>query len=486
MRAAITCFIFALALLVAPARPELDRPLAARSYADRALSTGRLELAPGARDGRRRAGVGPLDVAMAMPGALAMRGLGNDSSAVGILLRSSFSILLLAALAVSFAARLRRSRYSVGTSIIVTAVLVSCTALVITLRRADATLLATLSLWFLLDEVSDRDAPGRPIKLGALGAILVLAMPAYTAAAVGAVLLQVLRRRAAGDSMGSASWLAAAGLVPVLLALVGVRIWDARLALAVEPSHAMFHALYGLLLSPGRSAFLYTPIALVGVLALPAWWARDRARADAVVVASLLALVGIARRADWHGEPGFGPSLVVPLLPFWVEAAAAMLTRGRAAKAWFAVAAASGLAVQLLGLAVDVNAWPRLMADVRAATGAPGWFLSPAADTEFIPQLSPLVGQYTLYRLSHGAPVGPPPFSLVVGSDQAEPAGKNSADQAFIETWNHFDKAKLRPNLAWHSATPTSSRLQLLVAFLLMAGAGLAARRAYTEQLENA
>jgi hypothetical protein len=323
------------------------------------------------------------------------------------------------------------------------------TSVVFALRRGDAIVLAMWVLWLMIEPASIvAEQPARGVRMGVLGAILTLAVPAYAGAAIALVLLQALRARSAGGSR--TAWrMALVGVAPVLVALAATRGWDARVALATEPSQATFHALYGLLLSPGRSVFVYSPLVLLGVLAWPRYWAAQRLRAESITVVSTLALVGCAARADWHGEPGYGPWLLLPLVPLWVEAAAVSGSHTRVARASFVAAALAGAMVQVLGVAVDAEAWPRLMADVRAATGAPGWFLDPAADTEFIPQLSPLVGQLTMWRLSHGAPTGPPPFSLVVGSDQAEPAGKNSADLAFIDTWKHFDKRRLRANLWW-------------------------------------
>ena len=82
----------------------------------------------------------------------------------------------------------------------------------------------------------------------------------------------------------------------------------------------------GLLFSPGRSLFIYAPLAAIGVLAFPAFARRDRSTAVlfASVSVSLLVLYGSLRY--WDGLRSYGPRYLVPLLPilsvplvWWLE-----------------------------------------------------------------------------------------------------------------------------------------------------------------------
>ena len=484
MKAAIALFVAALALLVAPARSERDLPRVAEGYATRALTTGLFELPPGddlpslVVDGRRRAIVGALDVAVAMPAAIVAR-IAPQSTAWRQAAALLLPTILLAALAMSFFVRLRQRRSVSATQALwATASLVAASGLLAALRRADATLLAALALWLALDSLAARRPSGHrhSLQLGLLCSTVVIAIPAYAGAALALVALDFIGRRGVQRRPIRALGLAT---LPILVAIACSRLWDAHVALSPAPSIATWHALYGLLLSPGRSLFLYTPLALLGVIGLPLMWERDRARAEGIVAVSIVALIGIASRADWHGDPAYGPSLVVPLLPLWIEGATAFLHRARVHRVVFGVAAFAGLTVQLLGISANAEAWPRLVADVRAATGAPGWFLDPAADIEFIPQLSPIAGQVTLLRLARGGDMGTPPFSLVVGSDQAEPAGTSVADQAWTDICSRFDKAGLRPNLALTEGSSTQRRVHSVIAlvFTLAAVAAVARSR---------
>ncbi len=468
MRAGLVLVALGVALLAAPSQSEPGRPRAAEAYAERVVGAGLLEVAPSVpssaelhsmvRGGRRRAAVGALDVASALPGALLARALGAAQQALVPATRALggtlLSILCFCSIGGVFFARLsRRSGLAIGPgeALIATLALLFSTGILLGSRRADASLGATLVLLLMLDQLDAHQtaAPTPPrhfLQLGLLGATLVLAMPAYTSCALGLVLLNLLRRRRPGRALLGRALL---GSLPIVAAMIFVRVWDSARALPPAPSSAPVHALFGLLLSPGRSLFIYSPVALLGLVGLPRLWARDRPRAQAILVALGTSLISIAGRADWHGEPSFGPTQLLLLVPLLVEPAALLLEVGRRAQLVFVATAALGLGIQVLGLGVRVEAWPRLMADVRASTGAPAWFLDPPADLEFVPQLTPVAGHALLLRAALGRPVPPvPPFSLVVGSDQAEVPKSQTIAAIWPAVWARFDKALLRPNLA--------------------------------------
>ena len=468
MRAAIVLFAIAIAILLAPAHAEVGRARVAEGYAERVVAAGLLELPPEAstamrtqvRGGRRVGEAGPLDVAVAIPGALAAR-LGGpelpDATVRRALGGALVSWLLFATIGSVFFARLYRVhglKLPAPTAIIATSALLLGTSVLWGARRADATLLTTLALMLLLDELdaAHRIPPRRhALQVALLGAILALADTSYATVALALALLDVGRRAEKGKRLFGAL----AVVLPIVLAYAAHLAWDARVGLATLPSEARVHALFGILFSTGRSLFVYSPIALLGVLGFARIWGRDRARAEAIAVAVGAALISICGRADWHGDPAFGAPLLIPLLPLFVEPAALMMESARSWRLGFIAFAFLGVALQLLGLTVDVEAWPRVVAELRAATGAPGWFLAPAADIEFVPQLSPLVGQWTLARIALGRPMpSDPPFSLVVGSDQADTSKPPAIEAVWTRVRAKLDRAALRPNLALTIAGP--------------------------------
>ena len=74
--------------------------------------------------------------------------------------------------------------------------------------------------------------------------------------------------------------------------------------------------LYGLLASPGRSLFLYAPIAGAGVLALKVLADRDRSTAMLFSAQVVMLLLVYAKLHQWDGGESYGPRYLVPVLPF--------------------------------------------------------------------------------------------------------------------------------------------------------------------------
>ncbi len=114
--------------------------------------------------------------------------------------------------------------------------------------------------------------------------------------------------------------------------------------------------MYGLLFSPGRSLFVYVPLALAG---LPALFAL--ARRDSSLAALFTALVGsllvfYSSMPSWEAGRSYGPRYLVPILPFlitpivwWLEPRRSWGRRGLIALALFSVL------VQLPGILVDYS-----------------------------------------------------------------------------------------------------------------------------------
>jgi hypothetical protein len=149
----------------------------------------------------------------------------------------------------------------------------------------------------------------------------------------------------------------------------------------------------GLLVSPGRGLFLYAPVLLLALPAIPALFRRHRAEAALAwsLIAAHLLLYG--KWYMWHGGYAWGPRFIVPTLPFFVIGMApAIEWAGRSAWRWrgfLALAAFSGL-IQVLGLSVHFE----LFQNWLLSTGLP--LFDPI--TFFDPRYSPLVGQFQFLR----------------------------------------------------------------------------------------
>ncbi len=143
----------------------------------------------------------------------------------------------------------------------------------------------------------------------------------------------------------------ASGLLPGLALLVWYNL--ARFGTPIASGYAsegslfttpLLEGLYGLLLSPGKSVFLYAPallLALPGGLAL---WRRG-ARATVVLVSGLFLshLVLYACWGEWHGGGVWGPRFLLPVVAPLMALAAGVGTVG-AARWRLAAATLLGLA----------------------------------------------------------------------------------------------------------------------------------------------
>ncbi|MDP9371112.1 MAG: hypothetical protein M3Q65_01375 [Chloroflexota bacterium] len=113
--------------------------------------------------------------------------------------------------------------------------------------------------------------------------------------------------------------------------------------------------LYGLLLSPGRSLFLYAPLTALAVAAWPAFWRRQPATATLYAAVVLITVVQYACWWGWWGGWCWGPRYLLPILPFAFLALGPALERSRLARfaAW--PLAALGFDVSLLGALIDFH-----------------------------------------------------------------------------------------------------------------------------------
>jgi hypothetical protein len=110
----------------------------------------------------------------------------------------------------------------------------------------------------------------------------------------------------------------------------------------------------GLVISPGRSVFLYTIVALPAVVALVRMVRRDRSTAWLLSGVSAALFVFYASLTYWDADRSYGPRYLLPMLPlvcvplvFWFG-----MARGLARSALLTVVAASVIG-QLPGVLVD-------------------------------------------------------------------------------------------------------------------------------------
>ncbi|TKJ30794.1 MAG: hypothetical protein CEE40_03800 [Chloroflexi bacterium B3_Chlor] len=109
----------------------------------------------------------------------------------------------------------------------------------------------------------------------------------------------------------------------------------------------------GLLISPGRSIFIYCPVLLALIPAWPPFFRRHRLEAIFLALISLSYLLVYGKWFMWHGGFAWGPRFLVPTLPLLIIMLAPLVERlkGKSWKAFWALCGLS-VAVQVLGLSV--------------------------------------------------------------------------------------------------------------------------------------
>ncbi len=113
--------------------------------------------------------------------------------------------------------------------------------------------------------------------------------------------------------------------------------------------------LYGLLFSPGKGVFLYTPLLLISLAALPLFWRSHPPLAAMLVLWWLAYLAFYAPYNFWTGGVNWGPRFLLPLIPVSMLPLAALLaeSKGRAAPLLVALLVAAGIVIQLPAVLTD-------------------------------------------------------------------------------------------------------------------------------------
>lgn len=119
---------------------------------------------------------------------------------------------------------------------------------------------------------------------------------------------------------------------------------------------SVWDGLHGLLASPGKSVFIYAPVALVALVALP-WSIRRRpAEVSLFLAIALTNLLIFARFTGWSGDQAWGPRYMLIALPLFVLIAAPVISTA-AWRAAIATAGCVGVVVATFGIAVNPLSW---------------------------------------------------------------------------------------------------------------------------------
>lgn len=141
--------------------------------------------------------------------------------------------------------------------------------------------------------------------------------------------------------------------------------------------------LYGFLLSPGKSLFLYNPLLLMWPFAIRPFHREHRSESLLVILATGVTLLFFSPLYWWHGDWAWGPRYLLPLVPLMVLSLAPLVrsaVRGTRLRRAFALLLVLAVVVNTLGMTVNFFFYLRALSDAGHVHD----------DWNFIPGLSPL------------------------------------------------------------------------------------------------
>lgn len=165
--------------------------------------------------------------------------------------------------------------------------------------------------------------------------------------------------------------------------------------------------LWGLLLSPGKSFFLYSPVALLGLFSFPRFLEGRRKEGLLFLGIVLVFVLLHARWWAWSGDRAWGPRFLLPITPYFVLFLGVLIDtwrkRSRLYQKTCLFLIGASLFVQLLGVAVDPHLFPKhRMQWVGSLVKSEGDFpLSLFLDLSYVhfnPELSHIMGNYWLLK----------------------------------------------------------------------------------------
>src|SRR6185503_728486 len=171
--------------------------------------------------------------------------------------------------------------------------------------------------------------------------------------ALGLWLLWIVWRSRPG--LRAAAMLVAAWAGPIVAAFALAAVYNSiRFGNAAETGYGdpaanmanpVWVGLWGFILSPGKSIFVYAPILLVALAGWRRLWRTRREVALVVTVMVTCYLVFHARLNYWWGGGAWGPRYATVLLPFCLFGLAAMIEGGMSRQRWAVAAAVAALSV---------------------------------------------------------------------------------------------------------------------------------------------
>jgi len=164
--------------------------------------------------------------------------------------------------------------------------------------------------------------------------------------------------------------------------------------------------LYGFLLSPGKSIFLYSPVIIAALAGIPAFHRRNRGENFLIWAIVVPVMLMYSCWWAWHGDWCWGPRFFVPVIPLVMIPLLPVLeslpAAGRVTRASFGALVAVSVFIQVLG--VTVNFYEYIMIarhqvpyNIFYVPDSPK-MRDDQLKVHFIPDFSPVAGHAWLLR----------------------------------------------------------------------------------------
>ncbi len=214
------------------------------------------------------------------------------------------------------------------------------------------------------------------LALGVWAGLLLNSKQVFALAMLGAAVYLLVALRRDWKRLLVTGALAAAAFVPfvILAALYNEMRWGSYTDAGLGSNAPLFterlvYGLLGLVASPGKSIFLYSPPLVVALFGLPLLVREHRAAALAIAATALPVLVLYAKYVLWNGDQSWGPRYLLFLHPVACLPLALLLQRGlrRWQTALVAAIVVVGVGVQIAGGALWRGHWIRIARAVNTA-----------------------------------------------------------------------------------------------------------------------
>ncbi|MEI6043778.1 MAG: hypothetical protein WCS37_05245, partial [Chloroflexota bacterium] len=167
---------------------------------------------------------------------------------------------------------------------------------------------------------------------------------------------------------------------------------------------SFYGGIFGFLLSPGKSLFLYSPGLIFAMFGLRLFFKEKEQKAETLFILALCVtyLLFYSFFWNWEGDWTWGPRYLLPVFPFLILFSAPLFEKfGVGRRQGFYLSICAALAVNALGVFTHFDRY--LLANYHAGVNQ---------DWRFVPELSPLRGQFYLLASAVSQALGQPALTM--------------------------------------------------------------------------